>query len=120
MLIVIAIAVGFGVGPALVSGVMGSFYPELFGTRVRYSGASLGFQLAGMFGGASAPLIATTLFGLSGGSGLIVVYLAGACAVSAPCYAALPETYRRDTGGEEVRNATGSSHGFDSQGKETI
>ena len=118
MLIVIAIAVGFGVGPALVSGVMGSFYPELFGTRVRYSGASLGFQLAGVFGGASAPLIATALFGLSGGSGPIVVYLA--CAVSAPCYAALLETYRRDTGGEEVRNATGSSHGFDSQGKETI
>jgi MFS family permease len=118
LLIVVAIAVGLGACHASVWGVMGSFYPELFGTRVRYSGASLGFQPAGIFGGAPAPLIATALFGLSGGSGLIIFYLAGACAVSALCYATLPETYRRDIGREEIRNATGSSYGFGSRVRE--
>ena len=118
MLIGVTIAEGFGVGHASGGGVMGSFYPDLLGTRVRDSGASLGFQLAGISGGAPAPLITTGLFGLSGGSGLIIFYLAGACAVSALCYAALPGTYGRDIGSEEIRNATGSSYGFGSRERE--
>jgi hypothetical protein len=34
---------------------------ELSGTEVRYSGASLGYQLAGILGGAPAPIISITL-----------------------------------------------------------
>jgi MFS family permease len=37
----------------------------MFPTRVRYTGASLGFQGASVFGGALAPIIATWLLGLS-------------------------------------------------------
>ena len=40
---------------------MAAFIAELFGTRVRYSGASFGFQLAGIVGGGLAPLIAVSL-----------------------------------------------------------
>jgi MHS family shikimate/dehydroshikimate transporter-like MFS transporter len=32
-------------------GPQGAYYAELFGTRVRYSGASLGYQLASVFAG---------------------------------------------------------------------
>jgi hypothetical protein len=52
------------VGMILVSFMfspLASFLPELFATRVRVTGASLGFQFAGVFGGALAPLIATGL-----------------------------------------------------------
>jgi MHS family shikimate/dehydroshikimate transporter-like MFS transporter len=48
-------------------GVTGSFISELFDARVRYSGISLGYQMAGVLGGAVAPLLATYLVQQSGG-----------------------------------------------------
>lgn len=46
---------------AFMYGPLAAFITELFPTNVRYSGISLGFQLAGIFGGGLAPLIATYL-----------------------------------------------------------
>jgi len=40
-----------------------AFFSELFGTSVRYSGASVGYQLASVFAGGLAPLIAVALLG---------------------------------------------------------
>jgi MFS family permease len=40
-----------------------SFFSELFGTSVRYTGASVGYQLASIFAGALAPIIAVELLG---------------------------------------------------------
>ncbi len=40
-----------------------AFFSELFGTSVRYTGASVGYQLASIFAGALAPLIAVRLLG---------------------------------------------------------
>jgi MFS transporter, MHS family, shikimate and dehydroshikimate transport protein len=51
-LIVVAIVIGLALGHAAVYGVQASFYAELFGTRVRYSGASFSYQISGIFGGA--------------------------------------------------------------------
>ncbi len=51
------------VGHAAMYGTQGAFFSELFGTRVRYSGASLGYQLASVFAGALSPLIAVALLG---------------------------------------------------------
>ena len=42
-------------------GPQASFLSELFGTKVRYSGVSLGYNLASVFAGALSPLIATWL-----------------------------------------------------------
>ena len=39
-------------------GPQAAFIAELFGTRLRYSGASMGYQMAGVVGGALAPIIA--------------------------------------------------------------
>lgn len=52
---------------ALMYSIQSAFFAELFGTRVRYSGMSLGVQGATVIGGATAPLVATALLGLSGG-----------------------------------------------------
>ena len=38
-----------------------AFFSELFGTSVRYTGASVGYQLASIFAGALAPIIAVKL-----------------------------------------------------------
>ena len=40
-----------------------AFFSELFGTSVRYTGASVGYQLASIFAGALAPIIALKLLG---------------------------------------------------------
>jgi MFS family permease len=60
-------------------GVSGALVAELFEPRVRCSGISLGYQLAGMIGGAPAPIIATFLIQWSGGATWsVATYLAAA------------------------------------------
>ena len=100
VLIVFAAVMGLSVGHAAVYGTQGSFYAELFGTRVRYSGASFSYQISGIFGGALAPIIAASLFPI-GGATLISVYIAVLCALSVICYFLADETYRKDIYEEE-------------------
>ena len=57
----IAIVLGLAIGHAAMYGPQASFLSELFGTKVRYSGVSLGYNLASIFAGALSPLIATGL-----------------------------------------------------------
>ena len=100
ILIILATIVGLSIAHAAVYAVQGSFYAELFGTRVRYSGASFSYQFSGIFGGALAPLIATWLYP-QGGTTLIAAYVAALCALSVVCYALAQETYRKDIYEEE-------------------
>jgi len=71
-------------------------FAELFPTEVRYSGASLSLTLGTILGGALAPAIATTLFGATGSSTLITVYITALSAVSWISTLWLKETFRRD------------------------
>ena len=57
----IAIVLGLAVGHAAMYGPQAAFFAELFGTKVRYSGVSLGYNLASIFAGALSPIIATWL-----------------------------------------------------------
>jgi MFS transporter, MHS family, shikimate and dehydroshikimate transport protein len=100
VLIVFAAVMGLSVGHAAVYGTQGSFYAELFGTRVRYSGASFSYQVSGIFGGALAPIIAAILFPI-GGATLISVYIAVLCALSVLCYFLADETFHKDIYEEE-------------------
>ena len=63
----LALVVALVSGHSPMYGPQGAFLSELFGTRVRYSGASLGYQLASVFAGGLSPLIATALLSWSGG-----------------------------------------------------
>jgi MHS family shikimate/dehydroshikimate transporter-like MFS transporter len=49
-------------------GVQASLFYELFPAKVRYTGISLGFQIAVVLGGGLSPIIAQLLVGASGGS----------------------------------------------------
>lgn len=62
----------------LVYGPLGAWLPGLFPARVRYSGASVAFNMAGILGGGLAPLIAQRLSDQAG-LGAVGIYLA-ACA----------------------------------------
>jgi MHS family shikimate/dehydroshikimate transporter-like MFS transporter len=62
--VVVALSLGWGTMFAPES----AYFPELFDTRVRYSGASIGFQLSAASGGGFSPIIATALAGYMGGT----------------------------------------------------
>jgi len=59
--VMVAFAVGMAVGHGVMYGVQASFLSEMFGANVRYSGASLGYQLAAPIGGGLIPVFATYL-----------------------------------------------------------
>ena len=93
--ITVAITVG-NVFLSMMYGPQAAFLAELFTTRLRYSGASLGYQLGAILGGALAPLIATALFAEFGGTFAISVYIAITCAITVVCVLLLQETYQSD------------------------
>lgn len=63
-------------------GPQAALFAELFPKSVRYSGASLGYQIGSVVGGGFAPIIATALYAEFGTSTAISGYLAAMCAVS--------------------------------------
>jgi hypothetical protein len=73
---------------------------ESFTGRLRYSGSSLGYQLASVIAGGPAPLIATWLFGAFHTSYAIAIYI-GICAVLSLIATAFMTDYTgKDIGGE--------------------
>jgi MFS family permease len=93
----VCITIGVVIGQllnAMMYGPQAALFAELFTTHVRYSGASLGYQLGSVFGGALAPIIATTILARYHSSVGISAYVAVACAVSLVSVALLKETYR--------------------------
>jgi len=93
--IVVAISVG-QICIGVMYGPQAALITELFGTKVRYSGASLGYQAGAILGGALAPLISTALLAHFGGTFGVSVYMAGACLITFVCVFALKETRGRD------------------------
>ncbi|WP_026453147.1 MFS transporter [Saccharomonospora iraqiensis] len=76
-----AVTVGLVLHGAMY-GPQAAFFSELFGTKVRYSGASIGYQLASIAAGGLAPLIATALLDAFGTSVPISVYVAAGCVLT--------------------------------------
>jgi metabolite-proton symporter len=79
--IVLATTVGLVLHGAMY-GPQAAFFSELFGTRVRYSGASIGYQLASIVAGALAPLIATALLKRFDSTVPVALYVGFACLLS--------------------------------------
>jgi MFS family permease len=67
---------------SLMYGPQAALFAELFPVEMRYSGASLGYQVGSVFGGGFAPIIATALFERFHSSFLIGVYLFTMCMLS--------------------------------------
>jgi MFS transporter, MHS family, shikimate and dehydroshikimate transport protein len=88
-----AMIVAFVFSHAAMYGPQAAFLSELFGTRVRYSGASLGAQLAGVVAGAPAPFLATLLLARYGSSAL-AWYLIAMALVTIVAVVLASETHR--------------------------
>ena len=109
--LVLALVVG-QIFLSLMYGPQAAFYSEIFTTKVRYSGASMGYQIGSVFGGALAPIIATSLLAATGTSFAVGVYMAVICAITGLCAFLLAETYGRSMDeAEEASRERGTTTG---------
>jgi metabolite-proton symporter len=99
-LLVVAVVTPLVLGHAAMYGPQASFFSELFGTRVRYSGASLGYQLSSVIAGGLSPLIATDLLRRTGQYWPIAIYIIGLAVITAASVYWAAETAHDDIGGE--------------------
>ena len=77
-------------------GPQAALIAEAFTPRLRYSGASLGYQLASIIAGGPAPIIATALFAYYHSGYAIAIYIAGCAVVSAVAAAFMPDYTGQD------------------------
>lgn len=75
VLIFTAVTIAMNFGHGMMFGPESCYFPELFGARVRYSGASFGFQASAAIGGGFAPIIATAMVGYFGGTGGVSIMM---------------------------------------------
>jgi metabolite-proton symporter len=87
----LAIVLGLNLGQDMMYGPQAAYFSELFSARVRYSGASLVYQLTSVFSGGLAPFIATLLLARYGAYA-VAAYMAASCALSVIATLFAPET----------------------------
>ena len=97
-------ASGALIGPVIphdmMYGPQAALIAESFTGRLRYSGSSLGYQLASIIAGDPAPLIATWLFGTYHTSFAIAAYIAVCAVISLIATALMTDYTGKDIGGE--------------------
>jgi hypothetical protein len=106
VLIWLAVVLGLNLGHGAMYGPQASFFSELFGTRLRYTGASLGYQLSSVLAGGLSPLIATALLAWAGGSPWpIAVYLVGMALITLVSVYYATETLHTDLAADRAQAA---------------
>jgi MFS family permease len=88
---------------SMMYGPQGALIAECFTPRLRYSGASLGYQLASIVAGGPAPLIATALLAAFGSGYPIAVYIFLCAIVSVVATLFLPDYTNRDISEEHSK-----------------
>ncbi len=95
----VLIAVALVIGQMFLSmmyGPQAALLSEMFSTELRYSGASMGYQIGAVFGGALAPIIAATLLEWTGSAYAISAYMLVIAIISFVCVIFITETYQTD------------------------
>ena len=101
LLIWVAIVLGVNLGHDAMYGPQAAFFSELFGTRVRYTGASLSYQLSSVFAGGFAPLIATGLLAKFGSAG-VAAYVVVMALITVVSTVLAAETFQRNLSEEHT------------------
>ncbi len=81
-------------------GPQAALIAESFTPRLRYSGASLGYQLASIIAGGPAPIIATALFATYHTGYAVAIYIAGCAVISLVSAAFMPDYTGQDISAE--------------------
>lgn len=90
---------------AMMYGPQAALFAELFATEVRYSGASLGYQVGVLLGGGFAPMIATALYAATGTGFSVAYYMAASCLISVICVSFLHVRRQKEVADEGHFNA---------------
>jgi metabolite-proton symporter len=99
--VIIFIAVVISLVPHdMLYGPQAALIAESFTGRLRYSGSSLGYQLASIIAGGPAPLIATWLFGTYHSSFAIAIYIAICAIITLVATALMTDYTGKDISGE--------------------
>jgi MFS family permease len=91
LLLTLAVVVGQGIVHSAMFGPLAALYAELFSTRARYTGASLGYQISGIGAGLAPVVFASVLAGGRGTTTVSIIIAAG-CLLSIGSILALRET----------------------------
>ena len=81
-------------------GPQAALIAESFTPNLRYSGSSLGYQLASIIAGGPAPIIATALFAAYGSGYAIAIYIAACAVISLISAALMPDFTGKDISSE--------------------
>ncbi|WP_216588799.1 MFS transporter [Streptomyces brasiliscabiei] len=103
-LLILAVVLGHGFAQSVMYGPLGALLTEMFGTKVRYTGASLGYQGATLIGAGFSPMIAGSLVAANGGSSTpISLLICGGAAITAVTVWFVRETHRESLGDASLR-----------------
>ncbi|WP_314173832.1 MFS transporter [Streptomyces winkii] len=80
------------IADGIIAGGTAAFFAELFPTHVRFSGASLGYQLATVVGGSAAPLLGVALLAATGSIAPVMVFVLAMLALAAVAMLSAGET----------------------------
>jgi len=94
-LMFLGLAVGFTFH-SMMYGPQAALYAEMFSASVRYSGASLGYQIASIFAGGLAPFIMTALLAATGASWSVSVYILAMAVLTFAAVSWIKESFQRD------------------------
>jgi metabolite-proton symporter len=102
------------VGGLLFHGAMygpqAAFLSELFGTKVRYSGVSVGYQLASILAGGLAPLVAVWLYTRFDSGYAVAVYVAACALITIVAVGTYSETRHRDLAADDAVDPAPAAH----------
>jgi MFS transporter, MHS family, shikimate and dehydroshikimate transport protein len=96
VLIALALTAAFTLSHGAMYAPQAAFMSEMFDARVRYSGASLGAQLASVFAGGLAPFIGTGLLQAGYGRGAVTLYVVALAMVTLVAVFIATETAQND------------------------
>ncbi|MFK8909331.1 MFS transporter, partial [Streptomyces sp. YS-3] len=106
--LVLAVTVGLFFHGAMYA-PQAAFFTEMFATRMRYSGASIGAQFASVAAGAPAPLIATALLKDYDSSTPIALYVVAAALLTVIALICAQETRHRDLAEDDAESRSEDS-----------
>ncbi len=97
-LLLFAVVLGQAVVHPMMFGPLAALYSEMFATRTRYTGASLGYQISSTGAGA-APLVFASLLAAGADPWVLSAVIAACCLITALCIRAVGETHHSDLTG---------------------
>ena len=96
LLATLAIIIGLAVFHNSMYGPQAAFFAELFSTKLRYSGASMGYQFGSVLAGGVAPLVAVALLNAGNGEpGWVILYFSIIGIITVVSALLAPETRKK-------------------------